>query len=87
MKSQRRQHISLSQIEGEYIGDIMTDDDDSLRLKKVISELDELDRAILIIYSDTGSMSKTARKFSVSPATIYSRISKIREIIKDKLKQ
>lgn len=82
----KRQHISLSQIEEEYLGDIMTDDDDSLKLKKVISELDELDRAILIIYSDTGSMSKTAKLFSVSPATIYSRISKIRQYIKDKLK-
>lgn len=82
----KRQHISLSQIEEEYLGDIMTDDDDSLRLKEIISGLDDLDRSILIVYADTGSMSKTARKFSVSPATIYSRISKIREIIKDKLK-
>ena len=82
----RQKHISLEKIEEEYLPDILNDTDESLRLKKVISELDELDRAILIIYSDTGSMSKTAKLFSVSPATIYSRISKIRQYIKDKLK-
>lgn len=83
----RQKHISLEKIEKEYLPDILNDTDESLKLKKVISELDDLDRSILIVYADTGSMSKTARKFSVSPATIYSRISKIREIIKNKLKQ
>ena len=82
----KRLHISLSQIEDEYKPSMLTDDDQSLRLKEIIGELDDLDRSILIVYADTGSMSKTARKFSVSPATIYSKISKIRQYIKDKLK-
>ena len=83
----RQKHISLEKIEEEYLPDILNDTDESLRLKEVISELDDLDRSILIVYADTKSMSKTAKLFSVSPATIYSRISKIREIIKNRLKQ
>jgi len=82
----RQKHVTLERIEEEYLPDMLTDDDQSLRLKEIIGELDDLDRSILIVYADTGSMSKTARKFSVSPATIYSRISKIRQYIKDKLK-
>lgn len=81
----QKQHISLSKIIDEYNSDIFVDDDKMYRLKEIINELDDLDKAILIVYADEGSMAKTGSKFNVSAATIYYNIKRIRQIIKDKL--
>ena len=81
----KTQHISLSKIEEEYEGDLLTDDDEMFKLKQIIDELDDLDRAILIIYADEGSMAKAGKKLNVSAATIYANINRIRQIIKEKL--
>ena len=81
----QKQHTSLSKIEEEYMGDFLKDDDRIFRLKEVINELDDLDRALLIVYADEGSMAKAGKKFNVSAATIYSNIKRIRQIIKEKL--
>ena len=81
----KKQHTSLKKIEEEYVDDIFVDDDRIFRLKEVINELDDLDRAILIVYADEGSMAKAGKKFNVSAATIYTNIKRIRQIIKDKL--
>ena len=81
----QKQHISLQKIIDEYNSDIFVDDDRIFRLKEVINELDDLDRAILIMYADEGSMAKAGKKFNVSAATIYSNIKRIRNIIKEKL--
>ena len=84
MKSTRQQ-ISLQKIEEEYIGDFLKDDDQMFKLKEIIENLDDLDRAILIMYADEGSMAKAGKKFNVSAATIYTNIKRIRNIIKEKL--
>ena len=76
---------SLSKIEEEYEGDFLKDDDNIFRLKQIIDELDDLDKAILIVYADEQSMAKAGRKFNVSAATIYTNIKRIRNIIKEKL--
>ena len=81
----QKQHTSLQKIEEEYEGDFLKDDDQMFKIKQIINDLDDLDRAILIVYSDEGSMAKAGRKFNVSAATIYSNIKRIRQIIKDKL--
>ena len=80
-----KQQISLSKIEEEYIGDFLKDDDQMFKLKEIIENLDDLDRALLIVYADEGSMAKAGRKFNVSAATIYTNIKRIRNIIKEKL--
>ena len=80
-----KQQISLSKIEEEYEGNILKDDDQMFKLKEIIENLDDLDRSILIIYADEGSMKKAGKKFNVSAATIYSNIKRIRQIIKEKL--
>ena len=80
-----KQQISLSKIEEEYEGDFLKDDDQMFKLKEIIKNLDDLDRSILIIYADEGSMAKAGSKFNVSAATIYSNIKRIRNIIKEKL--
>ena len=81
----QKQHTSLSKIIDEYNSDIFVDDDRIFRLKQIINELDDLDRAILIVYADEGSMAKAGKKFNVSAATIYSNIKRIRQVIKEKL--
>ena len=81
----QKQHTSLSKIEEEYESDFLKDDDRIFRLKEVINELDDLDRAILIMYADEGSMAKAGKKFNVSAATIYSNIKRIRQVIKERL--
>ena len=85
MTSHKQQTPSLKKIEEEYIRDIFVDDDRMYKIKQIINELDDLDRSILIVYADEGSMAKAGRKFNVSAATIYSNIKRIRQIIKDKL--
>ena len=80
-----KQQISLQKIEEEYEGDFLKDDDRIFRLKQIINELDDLDKALLIIYADEQSMAKAGKKFNVSAATIYTNIKRIRQIIKEKL--
>ena len=81
----KKQHTSLKKIEEEYVDDILVDDDKMYKLKQIINELDDLDKALLIIYADEQSMAKAGRKFNVSAATIYTNIKRIRQIIKEKL--
>ena len=81
----KKQHTSLKKIEEEYVSDIFVDDDRMYKLKQIINELDDLDKALLIVYSDEGSMKKAGSKFNVSAATIYTNIKRIRNIIKEKL--
>ena len=81
----RKQRISYQKLEEEYASDIFIDDDKLYKIKEIIDNLDDLDKALLIIYSEEGSMAKAGRKFNVSAATIYSNIKRIRNIIKEKL--
>lgn len=75
----------MKTIEEEYADDIFIDDDKMYKLKQIINELDDLDRAILIIYADEGSMAKAGSKLNVSAATIYANIKRIRNLIKERL--
>ena len=81
----KKQHTSLKKIEEEYVDDIFVDDDRMYKIKQIINELDDLDKALLIIYADEQSMAKAGKKFNVSAATIYTNIKRIRQIIKEKL--
>ena len=54
----KQQTPSLKKIEEEYIGDFLKDDDQMFKLKQIIDELDDLDKALLIVYSDEQSMAK-----------------------------
>lgn len=80
-----RNIVPYSKIEEEYEGDFLKDDDQMFKLKQIINELDDLDKALLIVYADEGSMAKAGKKFNVSAATIYTNIKRIRQIIKEKL--
>lgn len=84
-KTSQKHWIPYRKIEEEYAPDILTDTEEIYKLKEIIENLDELDKALLIIYADTASMAKTGKKFNVSSATIHSNIQRIRDIIKEKL--
>lgn len=84
MKS-HKQHISLQKIIDEYNSDIFIDDDKMFQIKEIIESLDDLDKALLIMYAEKGSMAKTGKIFNVSAATIHSNIKRIRKIISDNL--
>lgn len=81
----KKEHISLQKIIDEYDSNIFIDDERMYKLKQIINELDDLDKALLIVYADEGSMAKAGRKFNVSAATIYTNIKRIRQVIKEKL--
>ena len=85
MTLHKQQTPSLQKIEEEYESDFLKDDERMYKIKQIINELDDLDRAILIVYADEGSMAKAGKKFNVSAATIYTHIRRIRNIIKEKL--
>lgn len=73
----------------EYAPDnsIFSEDDAYMnKLKNIIfNELPEVDRRVLLIYSECSSMEETGRILHVSASTIYKRISKIRDKIKNGL--
>ena len=81
----KKEHISLQKIIDEYDSNIFIDDERMYKIKQIINELDDLDKALLIVYADEGSMAKAGKKFNVSAATIYTNIKRIRQEIKEKL--
>lgn len=48
----------------------------------ILTKLNEVERRILLIYIDTGSLRKTAKLFNVSPSKIFYVIGNIKDKIK-----
>ena len=67
--------------------DIFNDDDSKVALLNAIGKLTEADRRILFLYSDTASMRETGKALGVSASTVYYVIKRIRQQIKNELKQ
>ena len=67
--------------------DIFNDTDRKVALINAIDHLTEADRRILFLYSDTASMRETGKALGVSASTVYYVIKRIREQIKNELKQ
>lgn len=69
------------------VEDIFCNDDAWMdRLKHIIFEdLTEIERRVLIIYSETASMSKSGKILHVSPSAVHKRITQIRKKIIEKL--
>lgn len=66
---------------------IFQDDDRKVALLNAIDHLTESDRRILYLYSDTASMRETGKLLGVSASTVYYIVKRIREQIKNELKQ
>ena len=67
--------------------DIFNDTDRKVALLKSIDHLTEADRRILYLYAETASMRETGKALGVSASTVYYVIKRIREQIKNELKQ
>lgn len=67
--------------------DIMREYDDTmLYLKKALSNLDDADRIIFILYAEYGSLRKVGKQLGVSHSIIYKNISRIKKEIYDYIK-
>ena len=79
------QRVSLKRIYEDYDSDSMKDTEEMYTLKEVIKNLSTGDRAILLLYTDLGSIYKVGELLKIHPTTVYSNIKRIREIIKNKI--
>lgn len=60
------------------------DDTPSRKLKDIIyNKLDEIDRRIILLYAELGSLRKLAKEIGVSPTACHFRIKQIRQKIYD----
>lgn len=67
--------------------DIFNDDDSKVSLLNAIGKLTEADRRILYLYAETASMRETGKALGVSASTVYYIVKRIRQQIKNELKQ
>ena len=79
------QKIKLKDIYAEYDSDSMNDTEEMYTLKEAIKDLSVGDRAIMLLYTDLGSIYKVGELLKIHPTTVYSNIKRIREIIKSKI--
>lgn len=67
--------------------DIFNDTDRKVALLNAVDHLTEADRRILYLYAETASMRETGKALGVSASTVYYIVKRIREQIKNELKQ
>lgn len=68
------------------VDDIFNNDSDILdRTKRIFASLDEVDKTILILYMELGSLRKVGEELGVSHTLIYKNITRIKEKFKKKL--
>lgn len=79
--------MNLKAIFEEYSPNILEDEDFIYKIKLSINKLSETDRALLILYADTGSLEKTGKLLGVSDTTVYINIKRIRDIIKNDIQR
>ena len=79
------QRVSLKKIYEDYEPDTLNDTEEMYTLKEAIKELSTGDRAIMLLYTDLGSIYRVGELLKIHPTTVYSNIKRIREIIKSKI--
>ena len=63
------------------------DDDLQLRIRKLLStDLNVIERRVLLLYAELGSLRKVAKVLNVSPTTVYYKLKDVREKILTLLK-
>ena len=76
------QRVSLKKIYEEYEPDALNDTEEMYVLKEAIKSLPVGDRAILLLYTDLGSIYKVGELLHVHPTTVYSNLKRIKEELK-----
>ena len=79
------QRVSLKKIYEDYEPDTLNDTEEMYALKEAIKSLPVGDKAIMLLYTDLGSIYRVATLLKVHPTTVYSNLKRIREIIKNKI--
>ncbi len=77
------QRVSLKKIYEDYEPDALNDTEEMYALKEAIKELSTGDRAILLLYTDLGSIYRVAALLKVHPTTVYSNLKRIKETLKE----
>ena len=77
------QRVSLKKIYEEYEPDALNDTEEMYVLKEAIKSLPVGDRAILLLYTDLGSIYKVGELLHVHPTTVYSNLKRIKETLKE----
>lgn len=79
----------LSEFMGDFAPDgsvFRRDDERTHRIKEIIArELPEVDRRIILLYAETGSMRETARLLGCSRTLLENNVKRIRNEIKRRL--
>lgn len=81
--------MDIYKIMEKYSGTTEDEEDDSpsRRIKQIIfNELNDVDRYIILLYAELGSLRKLATLIGVSPTACHFRVKEIKNKIKDKLK-
>ena len=76
------QRVSLKKIYEDYEPDALNDTEEMYSLKEAIKGLPVGDRAILLLYTDLGSIYKVGELLHVHPTTVYSNLKRIKETLK-----
>lgn len=61
--------------------------DDIRQLKKFIQELDEMNRALMILYLDGNSHQEISNVLNISVSNVGTKISRIKEKLREKFKK
>lgn len=76
----------IKDLEEEYSTiDKDTDDDDMIKLKQCVKDLDTVDKTIILLYIHHQSMREVAKILNVSLATAFNKIHAIQDKIKAQL--
>ena len=76
------QRVSLKKIYEDYEPDSLNDTEEMYALKEAIKGLPVGDRAIMLLYTDLGSIYKVGELLHVHPTTVYSNLKRIKEMLK-----
>lgn len=78
-------NINIKDLIEEYLTPTEEDEDEQVRLKTIISNLDRAEMIILLLYAHYGSERKVAKYLNVSRSPVRTILNKTRNKIKDLL--
>lgn len=84
----RTHHYQFIDFEAQVIADDNTDNNQNLQLlKQFINELNDLDKALILLYLDDKSHAEISEILGISTSNVSTKILRIKEKLKQKFKQ
>lgn len=87
MKKKIRQSVNVDSFEDEYAynDSIWSEDEEDIAaIKKIVSELPDEDRKLILLYAETASLRATSKQLGVSLTITSFEINRIKQVIKNK---